>query len=438
MKTLCAPFAFPGLKGTTGRSRQPFFPRPRAQNIMARIALILPRLSRYGGVEQFAFRLAEALAETRNSEHEVEFICARSECLPPVGVRTHIVGRPGGLKFIKMLWFLIRAEQVRKRGNYDLVISLGKTWNQDMMRVGGGPQKTFWELSEKAWPAGFSRWFKHLRRRLLPSNWLTRIIDNHQYRSGCRIICVSDAVRHWTQKAYPGIPVPEVIYNLPDLSRFTPPTPEQKLLSRIALNIDNNHVAIATATSNFALKGTGVLIRSVAMLPENVHLFIAGGRDSEPYQRLAKKLGVAGRIHFLGKVEDMPALYRAMDLFVLPSFYDACSNAVLEALACGLKVLSTTANGSSVFLPQEHVTPDPGDAEDLAARIRALIDEPAPGPFRIPDHIQAGLDAWVQVVNEECDQRTGKSGGMRERKADGTEENEGNGKKPHPSPSQDF
>ena len=94
---------------------------------MARIALILPRLSRYGGVEQFAFRLAEALAETRNSEHEVEFICARSECLPPVGVRTHIVGRPGGLKFIKMLWFLIRAEQVRKRGNYDLVISLGKT-----------------------------------------------------------------------------------------------------------------------------------------------------------------------------------------------------------------------------------------------------------------------------------------------------------------------
>ena len=319
MKTLCAPFAFPGLKGTTGRSRQPFFPRPRAQNIMARIALILPRLSRYGGVEQFAFRLAEALAETRNSEHEVEFICARSECLPPVGVRTHIVGRPGGLKFIKMLWFLIRAEQVRKRGNYDLVISLGKTWNQDMMRVGGGPQKTFWELSEKAWPAGFSRWFKHLRRRLLPSNWLTRIIDNHQYRSGCRIICVSDAVRHWTQKAYPGIPVPEVIYNLPDLSRFTPPTPEQKLLSRIALNIDNNHVAIATATSNFALKGTGILIRSVAMLPETVHLFIAGGRDSEPYQRLAKKLGVAGRIHFLGKVEDMPALYRAIGS-VRPAF----------------------------------------------------------------------------------------------------------------------
>ena len=98
------------------------------------------------------------------------------------------------------------------------------------------------------------------------------------------------------------------------------------------------------------------------MLPETVHLFIAGGRDSEPYQRLAKKLGVAGRIHFLGKVEDMPGVVPGNGSVRPASFYDACSNAVLEALACGLKVLSTTANGSSVFLPQEHVTPDPGDA----------------------------------------------------------------------------
>ena len=155
---------------------------------MARIALFLPRLSRYGGVEQFAFRLAEALAETRNSEHEVEFVCARSESLPPEGVRVRVVGRPGGLKLFKMLWFLVRAEQIRRSGNYDLTISLGKTWNQDVLRVGGGPQKTFWALSEKAWPEGFPRVFKKVRRWLLPANWLTRIIDNRQYRSGCRII----------------------------------------------------------------------------------------------------------------------------------------------------------------------------------------------------------------------------------------------------------
>lgn len=375
---------------------------------MARIALFLPRLSRYGGVEQFAFRLAEALAETRNSEHEVEFVCARSESLPPQGVRVRAIGRPGGLKLFKMLWFLIRAELMRRQGNYDLTISLGKTWNQDVLRVGGGPQKTFWALSEKAWPEGFPRRFKRLRRRLLPANWLTRIIDNRQYRSGCRIVCVSETVRGWVRQCYPGIAEPEVIYNLPDLSRFAPPSPEQKRLARLPFKLAPGDVAVATATSNFALKGTGGLIRAVASLPGNVHLFIAGGRDSAPYQRLASRLGAAGRVHFLGKVDDMPALYRAMDLFVLPSFYDACSNAVLEALACGLKVLSSAANGSSIFLPPEHVIPDPGDVEDLTVRLRALIDEPAPGPFRLPDSIKAGLDEWVALINEECDRRTGR------------------------------
>lgn len=375
---------------------------------MARIALMLPRLSRYGGVEQFAFRLAEALAETRNSEHDVEFICARSECLPPPGVQVRVVGRPGGFRFLKMLWFLIRAEQVRREGNYDLAISLGGTWKQDILRVGGGPQKTFWALSEQAWPAGFPRWFKRLRRRLSPSSWLTQRIDDAEYRSGCRIICVSDAVRGWITQCYPDIPEPEVIYNLPDLSRFAVPAPDEKAAARATLGLGPDTVAIATATSNFMLKGTGILIRAVASLPENIHLFIAGGRDFEHYRRLAAELGAASRIHFLGRVDDMPALYRGMDLFVLPSFYDACSNAVLEALACGLKVLSTTSNGSSVFLPENHVTPDPGDADDLAARIRALIGEPAPAPFRIPEHIRAGLGAWVDAINEECDRRTGK------------------------------
>lgn len=373
---------------------------------MARIALILPRLSHYGGVEQFAYRLAEALAETRNNEHEVEFICARAECIPPVGVQARIVGRVGGFKVLKMLWFLVCAERMRKRGNYDLTISLGKTWNQDILRVGGGPQKTFWKLSEQAWPAGFPRWFKRLRRHLNPANWLTRVIDNRQYRSDCRIICVSDAVRQWVQTSYPGIPTPEVIYNLPDLTRFSAPLPDERNTARAALDLDSHHIALATATSNFALKGTSVLIKALTFLPENVLLYVAGGRAAASWERLAADHGVSSRVHFLGRVDDMVSFYRAMDIFVLPSFYDACSNAVLEALACGLKVLSSSSNGSSVFLPEQNVTSKPEDPEDLAHRIVDLIQESASTPFLIPDHIQAGLDTWVTLINEECDLRT--------------------------------
>ena len=202
---------------------------------MARIAVVLPRLSRYGGVEQFAFRLAQALADTRDCQHEVEFVCARIESPPPVGVRAVVVGRIGGFAWLKMLWFLIGAERARRRGGYDLVISLGKTWNQDLLRVGGGSQRTFWKLSERAWPAGLPRWGKRIRRLLSPVNWLTRIVDNRQYRSGCRIICASEAVADWVRQDYPGIPMPEVIYNLPDLRRFRPPLGEERERCRRAL-----------------------------------------------------------------------------------------------------------------------------------------------------------------------------------------------------------
>ncbi len=389
---------------------------------MARIAVVLPRLSRYGGVEQFAFRLAQALADTRDCQHEVEFVCARIESPPPVGVRAVVVGRIGGFAWLKMLWFLIGAERARRRGGYDLVISLGKTWNQDLLRVGGGSQRTFWKLSERAWPAGLPRWGKRIRRLLSPVNWLTRIVDNRQYRSGCRIICASEAVADWVRQDYPGIPMPEVIYNLPNLRRFRPPLGEERERCRRALLAAGSEggftpdsgregaaeaddfVCIGTATSNFALKGTNVLVRALARLPERFRLYVAGGRSARACQRLAARLGVENRVVFLGRVDDMRTFYQGLDLFALPSFYDACSNAVLEAAACGLPTLSSASNGSSVFLPPDCVLSDPGDDEVLASRLLALSGKPAP-PFRLPQGLPAGLDAWVAAVNAMVDAR---------------------------------
>lgn len=385
---------------------------------MARIAVVLPRLSRYGGVEQFAFRLAQALADTRDCQHEVDFICARVESPPPVGVRAVVVGRVGGFSWIKLLWFLVGAERARRRGGYDLVISLGKSWNQDLLRVGGGPQRNFWRLSERAWPAGLPRWGKRLRRALSPANWLTRLVDNRQYRSGCRIICVSETVADWVRQEYPERPAPEVIYNLPDLAKYRPPFPEERRQCRQALLAagqtlpmpdacgktpgEDGLVCIGTAASNFALKGTHVLIRALALLPERFRLYVAGGRSSRACQRLAAGLGVEKRLVFLGRVENMRAFYHGLDLFALPSFYDACSNAVLEAAACGLPTLSSASNGSSVFLPPDRILPDPGDADALAARLLALSREAA-APLHLPPDLPAGLDAWLAAINAMAD-----------------------------------
>lgn len=368
---------------------------------MARLALVLPRFSRYGGVERFAFRLSEELAKRG---HAVDFLCARAETEPAPRVRVVALGRPRTFRWVKILWFVAQVARIQRNTQYDLVISLGQSWNQDLLRVGGGSQQTFWHLSERAWHAGLPRYFKRLRRKLSPANWLIHFIEHRQYHSGCRIVCVSDAVSSWLHQDYPNLPDLEIIYNLPDLRRFSPPSLEEHLRCRKNLlagqspEIMENAVCIGTATSNFILKGTDVLIRALAKLPKNFRLYVAGGRSPHMCRNLASQLGVADQVVFLGQVDAMREFYYSLDIFALPSFYDACSNAVLEAGACGLPVLSTSSNGSSIFLPPECVMDDPADAEKMANLLLELSKKKNVSLQKM--NVTAGMDAWLDLIEE--------------------------------------
>ncbi|MBN2141099.1 MAG: glycosyltransferase family 4 protein [Desulfovibrionaceae bacterium] len=363
----------------------------------ARIAVMTPRLSRYGGAERFGWDLAEALA---GSGYGVDFICARQEVRPPAGVRPVVVGRPGPGRAIKNLWFAWAAERVRRSGAYDLSIGLGRTLRQDILRVGGGPMRVFWRLSALAWPSGPARAWKTLRRALCPANWVIGLLEARQMRSGQVMVAVSHLVRDWMVLAHPHLD-PErimVVYNRPDPGRFAPPDPARREALRQDLGLLPGQTLIGVAGTNFALKGVATLIRALALLPEGFRLHVAGGRNPGRYLDLARDLGLAERVRFMGRVEDMASFYQALDLFVLPTFYDACSNAVLEALSCGLRVVSTRTNGSSFFLPGRWVLDDPGDFRALADIIERTSAEPAPGPFAWPGGAACGLEPYLDLV----------------------------------------
>ena len=65
------------------------------------------------------------------------------------------------------------------------------------------------------------------------------------------------------------------------------------------------------------------------------------------FARLAKDLGLSDRVRFVGYCPDVRDAYFASDFLVHPTFYDPCSNVVLEALACGLPVITTRDNGAA-------------------------------------------------------------------------------------------
>jgi UDP-glucose:(heptosyl)LPS alpha-1,3-glucosyltransferase len=371
----------------------------------AKIALVMPRLGLYGGAEGFAWRLADALAR---AGREVTCLCARAEGEPPAGVRVEQLGRPPLGRALKNLWFARAANARTLQGGYDLVIGLGRTWRQDILRVGGGPQKIFNSLSEAAYGDGESPCLaKRLRRALSPAAAVIRWLEARQFDRpaipGQRIVCVSHLVRDWLLEAHPRIDPARVsvVYNRPDMKRFSPPAPDERLRLRTVARAGQDDVLVCTAGTNFALKGLGTLIHALALLPENYRLEVAGDRAPEHWQGMARSLGVLERVRFHGRVADMPAFYATADVFALPTYYDACSNAVLEALACGLPAISSTRNGSAIFVPERHRLADPGDAETLAAMLRQAAAEPRRSePFNWPDDFPCGLDPYLRLVEQ--------------------------------------
>ncbi|MDR2123549.1 MAG: glycosyltransferase family 4 protein [Desulfovibrio sp.] len=380
-----------------------------------RIAVLLPRFSRYGGVEQFGYRLAEGLA---GRGHSVDFICSRQEAPAPPGVRVLSTGRPPGFRLFKMLYFLLRAEQMRAQGSYDLTVGLGKSLRQDLVRMGGGPLRIFRKHAERAVPSGYRRAVKVLRRRLSPSNLLILFLERRAFGPESRVIAVSDLTREQLLAAYPALDPGKVavVYNRPDAARFRLPSPEERGAARHALfrryaphlaGDPGDYILIGTASTNFRLKGVDRLIRATALLPDNVLLLTAGGRKADAYLHPARSLGIEQRVVFMGKTEDMPAFYRALDLFALPTFYDACSNAVLEALASGCRTLSSSADGASFFLDREAVLEDPADVEELARRIMLLLEKPPPAGFNPPPGVACGLEAFMDQVEVLLEERNG-------------------------------
>jgi UDP-glucose:(heptosyl)LPS alpha-1,3-glucosyltransferase len=149
------------------------------------------------------------------------------------------------------------------------------------------------------------------------------------------------------------------------------------------------------------------LIKALRILPEECRLYVASGSNPGAYRKRASGLGLEERVHFLGRVDDMPAFYQALDVYVQPTFCDACSNAVLEAAASGLPAVSSRFDGAAFFLPAENILNDPSDSASIAESIRRHISAPEASGiekaqrFAVwPEAVPAGMEPWVELIEK--------------------------------------
>ncbi len=170
-----------------------------------------------------------------------------------------------------------------------------------------------------------------------------------------------------------------------DIERFSPATRERlRCGARRRLGLAPDALVVGTVARLTWEKGLAELLgaaqRVVAHHREAV--FLVAGPDyvltRAQLEGQAAQLGLGGRFRFLGVQTDMPAVYSAMDLFVLPSHREGVPLSLVEASAMALPVVATTIRGCREVV-EDGVTGrlvPPRDREALASAIHALLANP--------------------------------------------------------------
>jgi glycosyltransferase involved in cell wall biosynthesis len=152
---------------------------------------------------------------------------------------------------------------------------------------------------------------------------------------------------------------------------------------RSNLGINKSETVITCVAELVPVKGHPYLLQAMADLP-NAHLFLAGRPSDAIYtqqlHRQVEDLGISNQVHFLGKVDDVPALLAESDIFVLPTISkgEGCPIALLEAMACGKACLATNVPGSRDLIQDRKtgLLAFPQDHESLSNALKTLIADP--------------------------------------------------------------
>jgi glycosyltransferase involved in cell wall biosynthesis len=200
--------------------------------------------------------------------------------------------------------------------------------------------------------------------------------ERQAFQRSQRIIAVSEKVKQ--ELADLGVIKDrvQVIFNGVDLQEFYPATQPP---NRRPWNLPQDvPLALFTGEIRSNRKNLDTVLQALLHVPA-LHLAVAGNATESPYPQLAMALGLANRVHFVGYRRDIPDLMRTVDFFVFPSHYEACTLALLEAMASGLPVVTAvTTGGSEIVTPDcGMVLPDSRDLDGLVATLSLLTQDGA-------------------------------------------------------------
>jgi len=151
---------------------------------------------------------------------------------------------------------------------------------------------------------------------------------------------------------YYGIPDNKIrtIYNGVDTAVFRPDVRQHSERIRASLSLQPDAPLLLFASMDFEGKGLRAILAALKVMRERqAHLLVLGAGPIQRFKRIACRFCVGNRVVFAGRVSNIQEYYGAADLALLPTVYEPFPNVNLEAMACGLPVLTTmTAGGADL------------------------------------------------------------------------------------------
>jgi UDP-glucose:(heptosyl)LPS alpha-1,3-glucosyltransferase len=278
---------------------------------------------------------------------------------------------------LRALGFALSARAALRKAGLPLVQSFDRTLGQHIYRAGEGVHREWLARKRRALPAVARAWSS--------VSLFDRVVVALEGRVFCQtpfIIANSQRGRGEIMRHY-GVSGGRLttIYNGVDTDRFHPGVRARwRDGQRAAWGVAADEVVLLCVGSGFQRKGLPGLIQALALLLRRgvapLRLVVVGKGRVAPYRRLARQSSLRGWLRFEGQCPEVERLYAGADLFVLPTLYDPFANACLEAMACGLPVLTTAANGAAELI-QEGVNgcviADALDVEGLADALQSLL-----------------------------------------------------------------
>lgn len=342
-----------------------------------KLALVRQKYNPFGGAERFVERALQSLREPGTSVvTSVTLITREWKAGDDAGREVRICNPRYLTRKGRDAGFAREVQRIMAGGEFDLVQSHERIPGCHLYRAGDGVHATWLELRARVQSP-----LAALATRLHPWHRYTLAAEAAMFRHGGlrAVICNSEMVKRDIAARF-GVAEAKlhVIHNGVDLDYFHPELRAQyRAATRAALDVPAQAPLLLFVGSGFERKGLPALLRAIAaMKNRDAHLLVVG-RDKQQTtaQKLANALGIAERTHFLGGQNDVRPYYAAADVFALPTLYDPFPSAALEALACGLPVLTSPDSGAAELVaPACGAVVDALDHKAQAAALDRLIE----------------------------------------------------------------